>query len=297
SFAIVEFDLVSAGSSWSSGAIRYAERGVKKEDGSFIPRPDANIIKEKVAHTGFFVQTKIYSNKVSLTHEIVQAMKVFARAGSNEFVKTKRLSLNQSSVLNIEELATIWHLPSAKIKTTGINWGTEAISDPPHNLPVFQLGAENHSINFFAKTLFKNKLTTFGIKDADRRRHIWAIGKTGTGKSTLIANMAIDDIRKGKGLAVIDPHGDLCETLLNFVPKNRIQDVIYFNPSDRDFPIAINPLEVRDKNEAEFVVSSVIAIMSKIFGKFWGPRLEYVLRNALLTLTEVPGATLKDVPE
>jgi type IV secretory pathway VirB4 component len=151
-------------------------------------------------------------------------------------------------------------------------------------------------INFFGKTIFKNRDTIFGIKDIDRRRHIWAIGKTGTGKSTLIANMAIDDIKKGRGMAIIDPHGDLSEIILNYIPKHRINDVIYFNPADTEYPIAINPLEVTNKEEAELVVSGIVSIFNKLFGFSWGPRLEYILRNSLFTLAQVPNSTLKDVP-
>jgi hypothetical protein len=108
--------------------------------------------------------------------------------------------------------------------------------------------------------------------------------------------MAIDDLKKGRGLAVIDPHGDLCEILLNYIPKNRINDVIYFNPADKDYPIVINPLEVTNKEEAELVVSGIVSIFNKIFGFSWGPRLEYILRTTLLTLSDVPNTTLKDVP-
>ncbi|HKB88040.1 MAG TPA: type IV secretory system conjugative DNA transfer family protein [Patescibacteria group bacterium] len=107
--------------------------------------------------------------------------------------------------------------------------------------------------------------------------------------------MAIDDIKKGKGVAIIDPHGDLCDVIMNYIPKHRINDVIYFNPADKDYPIVINPLEVTNKEEAELVVSGIVSIFNKIFGFSWGPRLEYILRNALTTLAEVPNSTLKDV--
>jgi hypothetical protein len=108
--------------------------------------------------------------------------------------------------------------------------------------------------------------------------------------------MAIDDLKKDRGIAVIDPHGDLSDILLNYIPKHRINDVIYFNPADKDYPIVINPLEVTNKEEAELVVSGIVSIFNKIFGFSWGPRLEYILRNSLSTLAMVPGTTLKDVP-
>ncbi len=121
------------------------------------------------------------------------------------------------------------------------------------------------------------------------------VGKTGTGKSTLIANMVIDDLKKGRGVAVIDPHGDLCETVLNYIPKNRINDTIYFNPADRDYPVIINPLEVTTKEEAELVVSGLMSIFTKVWANVWSARMEYILRNSLLTLTEIEGSTLADV--
>jgi len=135
----------------------------------------------------------------------------------------------------------------------------------------------------------------FGIKDHDRRRHVYSVGKTGTGKSTLIANMAIDDLKKGRGLAVIDPHGDLCETLLDYIPRNRINDTVYFNPADKEFPIKINPLEVQNREEAELVTSGLMAIFTKIWADVWSARMEYILRNSFLTLTEAPNSTLDDV--
>ena len=144
-------------------------------------------------------------------------------------------------------------------------------------------------------TLHKNKEAIFGIKDHDRRRHVYSVGKTGTGKSTLIANMAIDDLKKGRGLAVIDPHGDLCETLLDYIPRNRINDTVYFNPADKEFPIKINPLEVQNREEAELVTSGLMAIFTKIWADVWSARMEYILRNSFLTLTEAPNSTLDDV--
>ncbi|HEX6976874.1 MAG TPA: DUF87 domain-containing protein [Patescibacteria group bacterium] len=310
--AIIQFALEGVSTSWQVLAENFASHGTKKEDGNFIPRPDANIVKEKIKNPGFKVSVRIASNNTHLLSQIEQSFNVYTRPEGNSFTVKRPFSLTKrkllkdfnqrkvsdNQIVNIEELATLWHLPSEKIKTQGVSWGASVLSEPPSNLPISEdiSEGEKRNINFFAKTTFKNKEVVFGIKDGDRMRHIWAIGKTGTGKSTLIANMAIDDMKKGRGLAVIDPHGDLSEVLLNFVPKERINDVIYFNPSDKEFSVSINPLEVTNKNEAEFVVSATIAVFSKIFGKFWGPRLEYVLRNALLTLTEVPNSTLLDVP-
>jgi len=308
--AIVQYALESTSNSWQARGASYAEKGVKNEDGTYSPRTDESVIKEKISYPGFKTSIRLASNSKKILKELASSFGVFARADGNRFsVKKSKLGkkkevknlverkVSDNQILNIQELATIWHLPSEKIKTPTIAWGTSVLSEAPENLPVAQdkTEEEKQQINFFAKTLFKNREMIFGIKDPDRRRHVWAIGKTGTGKSTLIANMVIDDFKKGRGVAVIDPHGDLCEILLDYIPKSRINDTIYFNPADKDHPIVLNPLEVTNKEEAELVVSGIVSIFHKIFGFSWGPRLEYILRNSLLTLAEVPNSTLNDV--
>ena len=144
----------------------------------------------------------------------------------------------------------------------------------------------------FAETNFRNKRTRFGIKLDDRRRHMYVVGKTGMGKTTLIQNMVIDDIRSGHGLAVIDPHGEFAENLLDFVPEERIQDIIYFNPADLDFPIAFNVIENVAPEYRHLITDGLVAIFQKLWAESWGPRLEYVLRNTILALLEVPDSTL-----
>ncbi len=125
---------------------------------------------------------------------------------------------------------------------------------------------------------------------------MYIIGKTGTGKSTLMENMVISDVRDGNGLALIDPHGDLAEDVLGFVPKRRIKDVIYFNPADLEYPIPFNPLESAHRDYHHLIASGLISVFRKIWPDFWGPRLEHILRNSILTLLEHPNATLLDIP-
>lgn len=144
-------------------------------------------------------------------------------------------------------------------------------------------------------TDWRNTKQPFGIKDIDRLGHIYAIGKTGVGKSTLLLNMAISDIVKGKGCCIIDPHGDMAETILHYIPQERIDDVIYFNPKDLEFPIAFNPLKGVHPNRHHLVVSGLISTYKRIWADSWGPRLEYILRFSLLTLLEYPDATLLDI--
>jgi CxxC-x17-CxxC domain-containing protein len=150
-------------------------------------------------------------------------------------------------------------------------------------------------ITFFAKTNFRNQERVFGIKSDDRRRHMYIIGKTGMGKTNLLETMAIQDIQNGKGVAFIDPHGDTAEKLIKSIPTNRINDVIYFNPADQDFPIAFNVMESVDPKQRHLVASGLVGVFKKIWADSWGPRLEYILRNAILALLEYPGSTLLGV--
>ncbi len=150
-------------------------------------------------------------------------------------------------------------------------------------------------ITLFAATNYRGVKRPFGIKLDDRRRHMYVIGKTGMGKSTMLENMVIQDIRAGRGLAVVDPHGDLVEKILNYIPSYRINDVVYLNPADVDFPIAFNILEAVDPAQRHLVSSGLIAVFKKLWVDSWGPRLEYILRNTILALIEYPGSTLLGV--
>jgi len=149
-----------------------------------------------------------------------------------------------------------------------------------------------HEITVFAETNFRNQYRQFGIKTDDRRRHMYLIGKTGMGKSTILENMIVDDIRSGKGVMVVDPHGDLAEKIIEYIPSGRVNDVIYFNPSDIDYPIAFNIIEQVEPHLRHLVASGLIGVFKKLWADSWGPRLEYILRNAILAVLDYPGATL-----
>lgn len=147
-------------------------------------------------------------------------------------------------------------------------------------------------ITLFAETNFRNQRRQFGVKADDRRKHLYIIGKTGMGKTTLLENMAIQDIQNGHGIAIVDPHGEFAQKMLDHVPSDRINDVIYFNPADLDYPIAFNVIEKVDSEHRHLVASGLVGVFKKIWAETWGPRLEYVLRNSILALLEYPGSTL-----
>ena len=153
----------------------------------------------------------------------------------------------------------------------------------------------NNEITSFGATTYRNQLRRFGIKTDDRRRHMYLIGKTGMGKSTVLENMIIDDIRAGHGIAVVDPHGDLVEKIIDFIPDDRIDDIIYFNPSDYEYPIAFNVIERVEPHLRHLVASGLIGVFKKLWADSWGPRLEYTLRNAILAVLDYPNATLLSV--
>lgn len=151
------------------------------------------------------------------------------------------------------------------------------------------------TITKIGKTNFRNTNQIFGIKENDRSGHIYCIGKTGVGKSTLLLNMAIADILSGKGVGIIDPHGDLSETIIDYIPTGRVKDVIYFSGCDTTYPIAFNPLYNVTPEERHLVASNIVSTLKRIWAESWGPRLEHILRNSILTLVHYPHATLLDI--
>ncbi|MFH1188822.1 MAG: type IV secretion system DNA-binding domain-containing protein [bacterium] len=146
-------------------------------------------------------------------------------------------------------------------------------------------------ITILGKTTFRNHCASFGIKSDDRRRHTYIIGKTGGGKTTMMENMVISDILAGHGVGVVDPHGDFAEKLLRFIPEDRIEDVIYFNPSDINYPFGFNPLEKVGNEYRHLVASGLMGIFKKIWPDVWSARMEYILNNSLLSLLEFQGST------
>jgi hypothetical protein len=152
------------------------------------------------------------------------------------------------------------------------------------------------AITIIGTTNWRDHKKPFGIKQADRRQHIYVIGKTGMGKTTLLENMIVQDVEQGRGVGVLDPHGDLAQRLLEFVPRHRINDVIYFNPQDLKWPFALNPFEHVGAEKRHLVAASLMSVFEKLFASSWGPRMAHILRNSILALLEIPGATLLCIP-
>ncbi len=150
-------------------------------------------------------------------------------------------------------------------------------------------------ITFFAETTFRNMRKKFGIKTDDRRRHLYVVGKTGMGKTVMMENLAIQDIQEGRGVGFVDPHGEAAEKLLDFVPKNRINDVVYVNPADLEWPIAFNIMEKVDLKYRHLVSGGLMGVFKKIWPDVWSARMEYILNYCILALLEYPGATLLGV--
>ncbi len=190
--------------------------------------------------------------------------------------------------LSQEELATIFHLPTETVSSAGIQWVLSPKMEPPVDLP----SEKEDGVTLIGETNFRNETQKYGIRSDDRRRHVYIIGKTGMGKSTLLENMIFSDIKDGKGVAVIDPHGDLAEAVLRFVPKNRTNDVILFDPSDKNFPIAFNILEGKNQEQRGLIASGLVGVIKKLNIDSWGPRLEHFLRNTILALVEAPDTTM-----
>ncbi len=313
--ALLQIALRKARESWKNSG-KGLVKGIKQADGTLTPHPHAEGISRKLAEPGVQVAIRLLVDSPTKTRSDSLLSSLMTSFGSFDsqanglvlrrpFLRKQRLtnSILSRSVkfpnqfLSVDELATIYHFPT-KIQSSikNIAWGKNLLGEPPANLPTYSSipEAERNEVNLFGSVEFKNQQQIFGIKREDRRRHMYAIGKSGTGKSTLLANMIIHDLKHGEGLAVIDPHGDLIETVLNYIPKSRINDVIVFDPSDKEAVVKLNLFEGGSTVHRELIASGIVAIFQKMYANSWGPRLEYILRNTLLSLLST-NAKLEDV--
>lgn len=321
--AVIQICLFAAPGNWQKSLRSSLQPKPVAEGEKSQPNPQKLLIERKLAHQAFGCDIRLAaispseSTSSQLLSQIAAAFGTYALSEGNSlklkqvkpasFEKLRQMIVdrsakysNQYQYLNYSEIAAIYHLPGANLANIkGIAWGKTLRGEPPAHLPIAEdlSEEEKKEINFFAKTEYKNRVVSFGMKKGeDRRRHVYILGKSGTGKSTLLANMAISDIRHGEGIALVDPHGDTAEHLLDYIPEERIADVAYLDPSVVGKSFHLNPLYVKNPAYSELVASGIVSIFSKLYGNSWGPRLEYILRNTLLTLVAKPGSTLLDVP-
>lgn len=233
---------------------------------------------------------------------MVSAFSQFAAPGYNRFKRPKYFAdtaavlkgyifrlphsrLFHPQILNTEEIASLFHFPHSKYnRTPEIRWQNFKLVKAPTNLPTNGI--------LLGQNIFRGVKTPIYITPEDRFRHFYVIGQTGTGKSTIMTAMARQDLANGTGLAVMDPHGDLANELLPFIPRERAEDIVYFDASDVTRPMGINLLEAKDYDERQNVAQDALAIMIKLFGnEIFGPRLQDYFRNGALTLMEYPGGS------
>lgn len=264
---------------------------------------------EKLYFKGKIITACVGSNQNQIKSRISQLVKYFDQfdndplngfRGDRILVGEKALNLylnpdlHRGYLLNTEEVASIFHFPSKSTTIANVIKVSSRKAEPPENLPRAEF-LKNDGISTFGLTNFRNSSLPFGIKRIDRRRHTYILGKTGVGKSKLLELLILSDIVSGKGFAVLDPHGDLAENILKYIPRNRIADVIYFNPADEDYPIGFNPLSNVEKTFRQHVVTGFVGIFKKLFAFEWSPRLEHMLRFTVLALLDVKNATVVSI--
>lgn len=311
--AVMQFCLQPAGSGWQTAGERYVANTKKKESdpekASYTHDPKKlDAIDTKAGKPGFLVSLRIVVNSTdarranSHLNNIIGAFAQFS-SPTNSFKKGSILFkqifmidfiyrymplFNRGTfVLNSEELATVLHFPNKTVETHHVNWLKAKSAPAPSNIPTSGLR--------LGSSMYRGQKKEIYISEKDRQRHMYIVGKTGTGKSEFLKDMIMQDIRAGKGLAVLDPHGELVEDILQLMPPERAEEVIYFNPSDTERPMGMNIMEAQTEEQMHFVVGSIIALMYKLYDPhktgIIGPRFEHAIRNAMLTIMAEPGAT------
>ncbi len=318
--AAIQILVSPAGDKWKKTGKSYIT-GVKKNE-SNPEKAKYNVdpkvleaIDNKTSKPGFKTVIRVVISSTSIEsanmhlHNIETAFSQFS-SDQNHFGRTKQLikssymvdfiyryfpiinwPYKQYSILSSEELATIFHFPNKSIETPHINWITSKRAPAPADIPASGL--------YLGKSIYRGLTKPIYMQSDDRRRHCYIIGKTGVGKSVLLQEMIVQDIKNGQGMAVIDPHGDLIENILPLIPPERAEDVIYFDPSDSDRPMGLNMLEAYTEEQKHFITTSIIGLMYKLFDPqktgIIGPRFEHAIRNAMLTVMVEPGSSFIEV--
>ena len=270
-------------------------------------------VEEKITKLGYEVKIRIAylgpdeASAKQRLQAIVGGFKQFNTTNLNGFTNAKmynsaefigdyqaRLFFDTGYILNIEELASLYHLPHKSVETPNMKWTTAKTSEPPSNIPVEGL-SEPGDVSLFGLTNFRGRHLKFGIKRSDRGRHMYIIGQTGAGKSFLLQLLTLSDIYHDQGFAIVDPHGDFATDIMKYIPEHRLDDVIYLNPADREYPMAFNPMEITDPAMKDHISSELVGVLKRMFDS-WGPRLEYILRYTILALLDHPDSTMLDIP-
>ncbi len=278
------------------------------------PPPDAKqleAVENKVTKQGFYTTVRLVTSatsKESAKAHLSNLKSAFEQfngsyngfTGGNvpsekgfmtDFIYRYQPRFDKPSILTPEELSTIYHLPNKSIETPHISWLDAKKAPAPEKIP--------SSGMYVGKSIFRGVTRPIFIGEEDRRRHMYIVGRTGMGKTQLLLAMMLQDIYSGKGICFIDPHGDAAEDLLQLIPPERAEDVIYFDPSDMDRPFGLNMLEAKSEQEKHFVTASIIGLMYKLFDPnktgIIGPRFEHGVRNAMLTVMSKPGSTFVEV--
>ncbi len=282
----------------------------QKEVVKLVPGQEEELkeIENKTLKVGFEFKIRIVTKaedqfrSEQILRDVVASFKQFTTAHLNNFVHAQpqksgkeiydeyvsRHMEEDQDILNIEELASLYHLPNISVETPNIAWSRSRKLEPPMNIP----RATGDNVTIFGETDYRDVKVQFGLKRKDRQRHFYLLGKTGSGKSTLFKNMFISDVLSGDGACFVDPHGDTVEELLQYIPPNRVKDVVYFNPADVEHPIGFNLLELKDQSQRDLIADGVVEVFKKQFGDSWGPRLQYILTNSVATALEAQGTTL-----
>lgn len=244
----------------------------------------SKIYLDNIANTFSQYNLYQYGNSFSITRSNQNEL-------MNDFVY-RRFNEKYKMIFNTEELASIYHLPLNSKDVPNIEWLEAKKSGVPNNIPEQGI--------ILGENIYRDTKTTIRIKEKDRLRHMYIIGKSGVGKSYLQVNMVVQDIENGQGVCVIDPHGDLIEDILKYIPKQRIEDVILFDPSDTERPIGVNMLEFETQDQKTFVINEMIKIFDKLYDlrATGGPMFEQYMRNTMLLAMEdiESGSTLLEIP-
>lgn len=314
--ALLQVIIAPADKNWGSGGSSYLSSTKKKEadpdTASYgVDQKTYEAIDNKINKPGFIttIRCVVSSHNQNMADQHLKNMiGSFAQFSSNLNGFTKhKIRLKQlfmldtiyryqplfnrgTSLLNTEELATVFHFPNKMVETPHINWLNAKRSPAPSEIP--------HEGLFLGKSRYRGSSRDVYLSRKDRSRHMYMIGKTGTGKSEFLKEMILQDIENGEGVCFIDPH-DTVEQILELIPPSRAEDVIYFNPADTDRPLGLNIMEAQTDEQKHFVVSSIIGLMYKLYDPhktgIIGPRFEHAIRNAMLTVMSEPGATFVEI--